>query len=564
VAETGRRRLDRATGLTLVVLALLSAQFLAFGLWEAWRDAPTNDEEIYLAAGVTAWTKHDLRLNNEHPPLPKLLAALPVLLARPEIPEGTHWRQGDPSYTKVFVDANAENLRTLVFLNRLVPLLEGLLVGLGCFVLGWMLFGRTAGLVASAAWLTMAVPLSFSHLNGLDVPMALFAIGGCLALLWFVRAPSWRTTAIVGVVGGLGLLTRWTALALVPVFALVVLAAGRRRWSVRLLQAASVLLIAWVVLWGGYRIVAPQSAPVVNAGLTQIGLGDKRPDGIIATVMRVTPLPKEFRAGYEMQQVLDGTRKTDSYIFGEYHPDFTWWFWPATVLVKVPFTTIALMVLGPLGWFRLSRRRVREGLLALVVPLGAITAATYVQAPQEIGVRYLLPVLALAAVAASPLVLLFDRGRAVVVVAGAAVVLQLVLFYTAVPGSIAWTNPGFRPGYEYVADSSFDIGQDLYVLQDWSAGRDVWLWQGFGGLAKGKTVIDLSHPQPIQGTIAINSSALVLYYHQSLSWLRGYCPTEVLGDTILVYQIKGEPDLRPGPDAPAELCPGRWSRRVDR
>ena len=55
----------------------MAAGFLGLGLRQAWTDAPTYDEPIYLSAGVTSLLGHDLRLNPEHPPLAKALAALP-------------------------------------------------------------------------------------------------------------------------------------------------------------------------------------------------------------------------------------------------------------------------------------------------------------------------------------------------------------------------------------------------------------------------------------------------------------------------------------------------------
>ena len=76
------------------VLAALCVQFVALGLVQAWRDAPTHDESYHLAAGVTGLTRHQLRITPEHPPLPGLLAALPALAARPVIPNGQSWRSG--------------------------------------------------------------------------------------------------------------------------------------------------------------------------------------------------------------------------------------------------------------------------------------------------------------------------------------------------------------------------------------------------------------------------------------------------------------------------------------
>src|SRR6202008_708855 len=48
------------------------------------RESVTVDEVTHTGAGVSYLQKLDLRLNEEHPPLPKVLAALPLVL------RGTH------------------------------------------------------------------------------------------------------------------------------------------------------------------------------------------------------------------------------------------------------------------------------------------------------------------------------------------------------------------------------------------------------------------------------------------------------------------------------------------
>jgi hypothetical protein len=49
----------------------------------------------HLSGGVTALTDHQLLLTPEHPPLPRVLAALPVLAEHPVIPHGEAWRRSD-------------------------------------------------------------------------------------------------------------------------------------------------------------------------------------------------------------------------------------------------------------------------------------------------------------------------------------------------------------------------------------------------------------------------------------------------------------------------------------
>lgn len=70
-----------ATSRTVSVLAvalLVLMAVLAGGA--ALRESVTFDEVAHIGAGVSYLQKFDLRLNEEHPPLPKILAALPLVV----------------------------------------------------------------------------------------------------------------------------------------------------------------------------------------------------------------------------------------------------------------------------------------------------------------------------------------------------------------------------------------------------------------------------------------------------------------------------------------------------
>src|SRR5215470_18626537 len=65
-----------ATLLAVLLLALMAV--LAGGA--ALRESVTVDEVSHIGSGVSYLQKLDLRMNPEHPPLPKVLAALPLVL----------------------------------------------------------------------------------------------------------------------------------------------------------------------------------------------------------------------------------------------------------------------------------------------------------------------------------------------------------------------------------------------------------------------------------------------------------------------------------------------------
>src|SRR4051794_24308136 len=57
----------------------LCAAFVALSMSFQRSACATSDENIYLPAGYTYLKWHDYRINTEHPPLIKMLAALPLL-----------------------------------------------------------------------------------------------------------------------------------------------------------------------------------------------------------------------------------------------------------------------------------------------------------------------------------------------------------------------------------------------------------------------------------------------------------------------------------------------------
>jgi 4-amino-4-deoxy-L-arabinose transferase-like glycosyltransferase len=63
----------------VAIVAALLLTFFALVLGNIFSTSETIDESTHLAAGYTYLTAHDYRLNPEHPPLLKLVAALPLL-----------------------------------------------------------------------------------------------------------------------------------------------------------------------------------------------------------------------------------------------------------------------------------------------------------------------------------------------------------------------------------------------------------------------------------------------------------------------------------------------------
>jgi len=551
----------RRARLLLIPLALI---FLASGLIEAWRDAPTVDESIDIAAGVTGLVRHDLRLMPEHGVLTRVLPAVPALLAHPVVPDGPGYKSGDWfDHTDEFVRANtaAGRLHRVVFLSRLVPLVEGLAIAWLLYLLGARLFGESAGVLAAGLWLTTPVFVGIGHLVSIDVAFTLATLGVSLALLNFLEAPSQRRAVVVGLASGAALLIRHLGLVLLVIaIAVVAMAGAKRARRVALRHAAIVTLVSWATVWIVVRVLASPSGGAAGSRLDHL-VSAARGDSQLSRLVLAIPWPKEWAAGFAYL-VLTATARP-AYLFGQAWNGGRWWYFLGAVLVKVPLVAVVVLLVGLFGWTRVPRSDARKAMAVIAIPAIALYVTLAAQ-PLDLGLRYAFPVLALWFVAAGPIVLL---GRPLWRRVGAAAlgVTQLAAIAVAYPHSIAWTPPPFQPAYRYTTDSNVDYGQDNGRVADWAVGRaplvDLLLPRGVDPPPGSRALLDVPVAE-VRGWVAVSPTRLETAERDTLSWLRAYCPVATIGGSVLVYRFDAPVDPRPGPTMPAGLCSGGASRRT--
>jgi Dolichyl-phosphate-mannose-protein mannosyltransferase len=577
--EGSGRTLSRR--IALAVLALLSLQFAALSLHQAWNDSLTVDEATYMSTGLASITDGELRLNNEAPFFPKAVQALPLRAAGVDVPLDGTWERSDTigpdtlflfgEFAGEFVDLHVAegDLQRVAFIGRLVPVLEGLAIGWALYALGSVLFSRAAGLLAAGAWMTTPLAVGFAHVNGIDLPFTLAVVLAALALACHLREPSWRTLALLGLAAGGLQLVRHTGVMYV---ALICVALVVQRWHDRRAAArdvAVVLASTWVLVWVAILVVAPTRTPVDQAGVD--GFLDPvrtQEQSLVADAMvaalDVVPWPAEYEVGFEMQLAFsDGS--SPGYLLGDAWVGARPAFWPLSMLIKLPITVVALLVLAPLGWRWVGRDDRRRAVLVAVLP--TVAAFVFVlQFGRPLGLRYALPGIAMFLVVASPLALALVRRRAGLVLLGVGVVAQLAFLWTSVPHSLAWTAPPFRPGYRVVSESNLDWGQDGYRLAAWMEDRTAHVaYLGGSDVLSGLPGyrrLPAGSPEEVTGWVAVSAALLTTYDRDDLAWLRAYCNVGTIGGTILLYRFEEPPSAEPGPTAPAGRCRGSTSHRV--
>jgi hypothetical protein len=506
----------RRAVLVLGALVLAALPFVVISAFQAVHDSPTFDEPVYIQAGLAAIAQHDLRLNDEHPPLAKVLAALPVLLAHPTLtPLTSNPAADEHRENAAFVRAQDRRrlLQRETELARIVPILEALVCGLVIFRLGSKLHGDVAGLVGAVLWWWNPLTLGVGHLDGIDVPFTLATLLVAWALVTHIDHRSRRSVVVLGLACGAALLTRHTGVIVVG-GAIAGLLATRRR-TVR--DALLVGGIAFASIWAAYLVLDPR----LNAHL---GL-----------------LPSVYVDG--VRHILDlGRQPGPGFLLGQRWVGARWWFWPVALAAKVPVTTLVASLLGVAGVVATAGPRRWTWVRALLLPMVALVLFTLTQA-RPVGVRYLLPAVGLLLMSAGATL---RHGRRAVVGLAATGAFAFASMIGASAHALAWTPWPFHPGYRSLTDSSVDWGQDFDALDRWSAAHHPRVAY-FG--PRGRSGADLSAARPllgvdraiITGWVAASATLITGDPADHLGWLRGYCPVGSINGSVLLYFFRSPP-----------------------
>lgn len=462
--------------------------WLAMALHGAWVKSPVMDEPAHIGDGFAILDFGDYRFNPEHPPLFKVLSALPAWVfldtrftVGPEGPETRVWRARDSSlwgYTVIYFHGAKHRLR--LFMCRIVPVLTGLLGGLLAYAWGRELKGRTAGLAAMGLLMFYPEYLGHSRFVTLDVP-TLVAVAGMTLAAWKTwQRPTNRNVAVFVVACAAGSLIKLpvtvAAIVLWGCMALFLPLRLRDREdmagiSVRRFAALTAVLFAAGVFaqWAGagFRflyetgIVVPhEPRPFMREDIWRPPLG-----WILTPLSQYRLLPQATIAVIAHVGTVEGR---PVFLLGE--DSFSGWYhyFAVTTALKTPFWHLLLLpvALAWAGW-RLAKGTATERtrLVLFAAPFLVLLALTVVTR-LNIGHRHILFVYFPWTVLAGAAIADVLRAQRVRHIATAAIALLCAL-------QCLWLHPhhatymnaigGGSPlaGRTRLRDSNVDWGQDL-------------------------------------------------------------------------------------------------------
>src|SRR5215470_3956817 len=197
-------RENKLWGVPATLLAVLLLGWMAvLAGGAALRESVTVDEVSHVGAGVSYLQKLDLRLNPEHPPLPKVLAAIPLVI-RGVRADYKHisWTISEkffPAYLGQWVFGEWflerwNNPWTVLKWARLPMLVLTLLLGVVIYVFARKLGSPRGGVLCLSVFVSTPAFLAFGPIVHTDIAVALF----CLVTLW-TFANVWRNPSRLNV-----------------------------------------------------------------------------------------------------------------------------------------------------------------------------------------------------------------------------------------------------------------------------------------------------------------------------------------------------------------------------
>ena len=410
----------------VVAILAIHAGLLTFA---ATRHSPNLNEPAHLAAGISHWHFGRFDLYRVNPPLVRMVAALPVLLANPKTDWSAYYEGpgARPEFEigRDFMSANGERSFWLFFIARWACIPFSLLGGFVCYRWASDLFGPKSGIMALVLW--CFDPTVMGHAEFITPDVGATAVGlAANYLFWrWLRVPTWPAAIAAGLTLGLAELTKSTWIVLFglwPVLFLTWRLADQRLdrtvagFPRQACQMVSMFALALYVLNLGYGfegsferlgryefVSAPLAGRDTNGNAIR---GGNRFRGTFLARVPV-PLPRNYVLGIDSQKESLDDSGQPSYLRGVISEHGWWYYYLYALAIKVPLGTWGLVALGAalsvvsgIGWrnsrvedhsAEMARPTAWRDMLVLLSPAFLILVFVSSQTGFSRHLRYVLP-----------------------------------------------------------------------------------------------------------------------------------------------------------------------------
>jgi len=480
---------------------LLLAMFL-MAVFSMKDDSATMDEVAHLPAGYSYLTQKDMRLNPEHPPLIKDLAAFPLLFIKginfpSDIKDWKEDINGQWGFGYYFLYKAGNPTDQMIFWSRIPMVLILILLGFYIFLWSRELFGNKVALLS--LFLFSFSPTFLAHGRLVTTDMGA-AAGIFIATYYFIKVlqnPNKRNIILAGLAFGGAMLCKFSVVLLVPFFAVIAIVWGllysdKQKIRVVLKYIGLALLvgiIGMILIWPIYQYHVLNYPPERQLRDTKVFL-ETSPAFIRNSLIKLSQIPAlrpyvHYLTGLFMVFNRAASGHT-TYFLGEIS-NLGWKkYFPIVYLIKEPLTFHVLTLLA-LVYYALSIKkpfwqntfqRIKGWIkshfaeFSMLTFIGLYWVASLIS-DLNIGVRHLLPVFPFTIFLVSAATISWLKEpflKMKYLILTILILWQVFSVALIYPHFLAYFNEiagGPDSGFIYTVNSNLDWGQDLKRLKKW-------------------------------------------------------------------------------------------------
>jgi hypothetical protein len=363
------------------------------------------DEATHLYAGYRALKCGDFTFGREHPPLAKMLVAIPLLWSNPPVDctrdtvateeeQSTNWLYSREDWWQVLMKARA------------VSSLFAAALCLGVWVVARCMFGRAVATISAAVLAFEPNILGHGALLLNNVLLSTLFLLTVFSFYLWTRRRTLPLLLATGLFMGLALLTKSPAVLLMPM--LILLALGEARlersdWKEALGRAwrnvpslAVIGLVAIATIWCGYGLHHSGGTREFEEPPSSVFSAEVQ---VLKAMRAVHVLPRDYLDGLiEVRaMVTDGEDSID--LLGRPYTGSPWFFFPLAAIIKFTLPLLAMLVMGGVGVLAMGKERLRETLFLLLPALLYLVSSMCIRRT-AIGIWHLFPMLPFLLIAA--------------------------------------------------------------------------------------------------------------------------------------------------------------------
>lgn len=513
------------------ILAAIIIFSFALMLSVSFQESATMDELAHIPAGYSYVKYFDFRLNPEHPPLVKALAAFPLLSQNLNFPiESFGWQKNVNDQWVIgtqFLYESGNDADKIIRWSRLGPMLLVLILAIFIYIWSKELIGRWWALLPAFLFSFSPTILTHGHYVTTDIGAAIGIFIATYYFIKFLSKPSRENLVFAGLTFGIAQLMKFSAVLLVPFFIFLIAVfyfwkiynERQKFFSYALRYAgwlASIFFIGYVLVYAAYFLFTFNYPIDKQISDTQFILSSfdsplAKIDIWMAGNKILRPLGEYFLGVLMVMQRSSGGNT--GYFIGEVSAAGWWYYFPTLFILKEPIPSLILILLAFLfGIWHIIKRLKNENLKLKIfndylgLHFSEFAMISFVifywlysmKSPLNIGIRHILPTLPFIYILTASgikkwinnstlqtkdfasLLTSYAVNLIKISIKGIFIMILLAwyLFETLFnyPYYLSYFNEfkgGTKNGYQYAVDSNYDWGQDLKRLEKFTEENNI-------------------------------------------------------------------------------------------